>query len=495
MGIIWMCGALFAIVSLGNLDNSTLLGDYCATPPGPQLASTPGPLQTDDLEFIGLQVIFRHGSRTFLSPEPHCWDPMDRNFIGCGIDSEVAYTWPQARNEGSSLRTLTRTWHDYDLPGDTPIETKAAEQVTCGLGQLLDDAPAMYAALAQGLRERYFCHLSQEPTLNNSWLYATDTDRATTSLYLLLHALFPPGSSPSEILPGARLETRPSATDHWTLSSCKTARARLDLDEQVPAAHFPKFADFARRWQQAVGSEFLAPFKDCLIIAACTGEAMLRLHPALAGDEALFAEAMRVAGEMYADSYQLHNAEACRQLTAPLLLELRDFARGQARGERPRLALWGSHDTTMTAILVALGAWDRRWPPYSSSIILELYRAQSQPQRTLFRLLFQGQPLDLPACRARSEHGLYDLEDLVPPAVTEMLGRPQACDDAAEGYGIGVPSASAGPLLLSSTGTSGSLLALSFGAACFLGGVVVGRGQRRDPSADYVLMHPPPRTA
>jgi len=43
------------------------------------------------------------------------------------------------------------------------------------------------------------------------------------------------------------------------------------------------------------------------------------------------------------------------------------------------MALYGTHDTTVAALLCTLGVFDDRWPRFSSNITFELFRDPSAP--------------------------------------------------------------------------------------------------------------------
>jgi len=43
------------------------------------------------------------------------------------------------------------------------------------------------------------------------------------------------------------------------------------------------------------------------------------------------------------------------------------------------MALYGTHDTTIAAILATLGVFDNRWPHFTSNITFELFKAQRGP--------------------------------------------------------------------------------------------------------------------
>eukprot|EP00933_Yihiella_yeosuensis_P034489 TRINITY_DN27977_c0_g1_i1.p1 TRINITY_DN27977_c0_g1~~TRINITY_DN27977_c0_g1_i1.p1 ORF type:complete len:489 (+),score=67.49 TRINITY_DN27977_c0_g1_i1:96-1562(+) len=46
--------------------------------------------------------------------------------------------------------------------------------------------------------------------------------------------------------------------------------------------------------------------------------------------------------------------------------------------EYPSVAIYSGHDTTLMPVLVALGLWDGLWPPFASSLALELWESKVQ---------------------------------------------------------------------------------------------------------------------
>ncbi|KAK4047226.1 hypothetical protein OIV83_005528 [Microbotryomycetes sp. JL201] len=104
--------------------------------------------------------------------------------------------------------------------------------------------------------------------------------------------------------------------------------------------------------------------------------------------------------------------------------------------EKARLSIYACHDTSVGGILNALDAFDGRWPPFTSHLAVELFRAspssstsspnqatsgsffsafvpsflqsslkQQQLQKQHYvRLLFNAKPVILPACQATGNH-------------------------------------------------------------------------------------------
>ncbi|XP_074014472.1 lysophosphatidic acid phosphatase type 6 [Numenius arquata] len=73
-----------------------------------------------------------------------------------------------------------------------------------------------------------------------------------------------------------------------------------------------------------------------------------------------------------------------------------------------KLTLYASHDITLTALLVALGTFDRKWPPYAADMILELYQHR-QTKEWFVRVSYCGKEQLVKGCRA----GLCPLEEFL----------------------------------------------------------------------------------
>ncbi|XP_053912439.1 lysophosphatidic acid phosphatase type 6 isoform X2 [Cuculus canorus] len=73
-----------------------------------------------------------------------------------------------------------------------------------------------------------------------------------------------------------------------------------------------------------------------------------------------------------------------------------------------KLILYASHDTTLIPLLVALGTFDRKWPPYAADVTLELYQHQ-QSKEWFVRMSYHGEEQVVKGCRA----GLCPLEEFL----------------------------------------------------------------------------------
>ncbi|KAH9509675.1 hypothetical protein Btru_044223 [Bulinus truncatus] len=88
-----------------------------------------------------------------------------------------------------------------------------------------------------------------------------------------------------------------------------------------------------------------------------------------------------------------HEKERCvvtRLSAGPLLTEMVNTAEGYIKGKcQLKLCLYSSHDSTLTALLEALGLWEGQWPPFAADIRLELYKEVDRDQWYV-RVLYLG---------------------------------------------------------------------------------------------------------
>eukprot|EP00438_Fugacium_kawagutii_P007482 Skav230107 [mRNA] locus=scaffold283:180864:182225:- [translate_table: standard] len=181
-------------------------------------------------------------------------------------------------------------------------------------------------------------------------------------------------------------------------------------------------AEFAKRWKQAAGTDFQPGFKDCLLVAKCSEQRELQLPELLQPDSPLFREALQVALQMYQEHY-MRDPVALHLLAAPALIELEHTMASMLSQTRQSLAMWATHDTTILVLLAALGLWNGQWPPYTDTLVLEVYRNDATGE-SYFRLLHHGNPLLLPWCETsqneQAHHsslvpGLCNVKSFLPP--------------------------------------------------------------------------------
>ena len=60
-----------------------------------------------------------------------------------------------------------------------------------------------------------------------------------------------------------------------------------------------------------------------------------------------------------------------------------------------RMYVYMGHDVTVCPLLKAIGAWDGLWPDYASTVAIELYRDQTNRDRSFISVLYNGMPLKM----------------------------------------------------------------------------------------------------
>ncbi|XP_068122290.1 lysophosphatidic acid phosphatase type 6 [Hyperolius riggenbachi] len=107
------------------------------------------------------------------------------------------------------------------------------------------------------------------------------------------------------------------------------------------------------------------------------------------------------------------NRDVLKMMVGPFLYTLQnnmlDVARGAPTDVSSRkLILYASHDVTIIPLLMALGIFDEKWPPYASDLTLELYQHQKSKQ-WYGRLCYNGEEQVMRGCRS----ALCPLEDFL----------------------------------------------------------------------------------
>ncbi|NWV16433.1 PPA6 phosphatase, partial [Origma solitaria] len=73
-----------------------------------------------------------------------------------------------------------------------------------------------------------------------------------------------------------------------------------------------------------------------------------------------------------------------------------------------KLYLYASHDSTLIPLLVALGTFDHRWPPYAADVTMELYQHR-RSKEWFVRVCYRGEEQVVKGCKT----GLCPLEEFL----------------------------------------------------------------------------------
>ncbi|OXB68240.1 hypothetical protein ASZ78_007989 [Callipepla squamata] len=349
-------------------------------------AQSPAGGERRELELRLVQVVFRHGARTPLRAVP-----------GAAARS----VWKQVEWPPSLLEVPAHTELDYtvtDLRGGpqphSPYEERYRKTAFKGgalAGQLTAVGMQQMFALGERLRRSY-------------------VEEA---------GFLSPAFKPAEVF----------------LPSCSTGPVVIVTDE--------------------ASSEMLYPnYSNCQRLKCLTRQKLkdAQLQPGISDDLKTIKEKMGVGGDESVDFFllfdniyaeQAHGLPSCpvlkdfqqtieRRCIDSLLFVLEDSSREvlqmsigllfytlqknireaadpSSPAEKARkLILYASHDVTLIPLLLALGTFDRKWPPYAADVTLELYRHR-QSKEWFVRVSYHGEEQVVKGCRA----GLCPLEEFL----------------------------------------------------------------------------------
>ncbi|KKA27161.1 hypothetical protein TD95_000384 [Thielaviopsis punctulata] len=449
------------------------------SPPTPYSPTELAQLYPSSLSLLKVHVFLRHGERAIIKPRlEHLGHPQLWPYCTYSRHMRSIITHPTAAAATPAESDLhwQRKLHMLSATDDShvpyPVPPNTLREDICGFGMLTDAGRASTYALGAHLRQLYVTSLGfLPPKLSTQTLLSlrsTDVPRALDSLQHTVSGLYPPAHRAPDLGP---FEIRQAARGHETLfpngDACPrlkqlmqafAKRAELRWDSSPAAdrvhAHIGKYmaaspnpGDSPRIGVNSKPSAL--GIMDSINATRANGTtAATRLPKEFYHPDVI--SALETAGleewfTMYADS-----AEARRLAAGPMLGDIAaDLAHVAETPSRTtataaaKIALNGCHDTTLGTMLYSLGASDGRWPPFTSHVAIELFRAASTPaakppptgllaqlglvggatrpiQRTpmaelsaaqkalldghYVRIRYNDRPVTVPGCRAEGKH-------------------------------------------------------------------------------------------
>ncbi|KAF1927214.1 phosphoglycerate mutase-like protein [Didymella exigua CBS 183.55] len=391
-------------------------------------------LYPKELELQLVQILLRHGERTPVSPR----------FQNTGLQPYWPYC--NAARQLSSVIMSTKDFTQWDqLKYRRRIETFGVDDgpviasgpanefdAVCQPGELTDKGRQTTVALGERLRHLYVDQLQFMPKLiadsDMIYLRATPIPRALESVQQAFWGFYPPSARTADF-PPPTIITRSPADE--TLFPNDASCRRFG---QLSRAFAQRTAEI---WNDTEDMQYLSK----LISKYMPDEAKVAVdsHPRLSGimDTINATDAHGTATRLPKDFYDpkaraiidkiaveewfkgyTESAEyrmlgigallgdIASRMTGSVEKNGRDGllevggssgALGHGRGGeiKTKLALSGCHDTTLAAALTSLGAFDNeKWPPFTSHIAFELFKAQNTatPSRSTTPTLSQSAP-------------------------------------------------------------------------------------------------------
>ncbi|KAI9228531.1 MAG: histidine phosphatase superfamily [Piptocephalis tieghemiana] len=386
--------------------------DYCQAPMPNSNTYFPVPNAT----LHNLHEIFRHGDRTpthVLDKDDGVWE--------CGPSREVQ------KVVGSKGELVTESIIlDYTIPATSPY-SRDMWRGSCAPGQLTPKGIKQHHELGQHLRSIYVDKLGFLPsTLDPSALYLRTTDvwRTRQSLSSQLTGLYPPESRDnSSTTASAPLNVH---IIHQPVDSLNDWRRQCDRFEAYKASarnatefqaywnqtsalrsYLKDTFSFSKAYPLPLGKNTVVPYMDAVVARVC--HAMpLPCNPEKGNKCVTKDQARELLEAGSRENLLIHRTlpearEANDLLAAPFLQEIRDKLGDVVHGRpAPKASLYSAHDSTLRFILASLDSTDKSWPPYASSLLVELWKKDgvvaTGEDPWLVRLLYNGAPLQVSWC-------------------------------------------------------------------------------------------------
>ncbi|KAI8149180.1 histidine phosphatase superfamily [Fennellomyces sp. T-0311] len=288
---------------------------------------------------------------------------------------------------------------------------------SCFYGQLTNIGRHSMAALGARLREIYIQRLKFLPDVYDGdavSIRSTDYARTQESVQqLVAGGLYPADKRNDDFV--LKIRTRDPVTDNlFPNPNCYRLRQLAkESKKEVNEICKDKFASLTDRLKKHVDSVSLDSHPsangilDTLVAARAHGFDL----PEDIDDQVLRDLEDVVVLEWFHGA--MHNDEYRRLGMGRLVGEIRDRIEDKVSGkdDTRKLHVYSGHDTTVGPLLISLGAFDKRWPPFSSAVIFELFKQKGgdggwfkKTDKHFVRVRYNDKLLQLPGCAQKGEH-------------------------------------------------------------------------------------------
>ncbi|KAH9869928.1 hypothetical protein J1614_006849 [Plenodomus biglobosus] len=373
-------------------------------------------LYPKELELQLVQILLRHGERTPVSPRfqntglrpywPYC--NAARQLTSVIQTNEDSSKWDQLQ-----WRRRLETFDNYDGPV-IASGPKGEYDGICQPGELTDKGRSTTLALGQRLRHLYIDQLNFLPSLISDadmiYLRATPMPRALESLQQAFTGFYPPNTRTANFPPPTIItRSPPDETLFPNDANCRRF-AQLSRAFSVRAAQIWNDTNDMSYVSSKISKHMPDEAKVAVdsrprltgildTINATDAHGPDTKLPKAFYDPKLRAIIDKIAVEEwfkgYTESVEYRTlgigglmgdvtsrmTVSARHIAADGLAEV-GTSSGKGRGGETaiKFAMSGCHDTTLAGVLTSLGAFDGEdWPPFTSHIAFELFKARNTP--------------------------------------------------------------------------------------------------------------------
>ncbi|XP_075449649.1 lysophosphatidic acid phosphatase type 6 [Ascaphus truei] len=358
-----------------------------------------------------VQVIFRHGARTPLKPIPHKeqveWSP---TLLDAPEYTQFQYTVTDLTGGPRPPSPFEERYRSHKLKGGTfPGQLTAV-----GMHQMFN--------LGARLRRRYVDELRfLSPGFKSSEVFVRSTNivRNVESTRCLLAGLFQQQQEGPVTIVTADANSEILYPNYQGCQGLK----HLASKKMSHASSQPGMSEDLKKLQQEMNVDNTKEVDFFLLLDNLLAQEVHGFPCALKQKSQLQRTERRVIDIV---SYVMgpSNREVLRLSVGTLLhtLQANMLEVTTSRGgdvEARKLFLYAAHDVTIIPLLMALGIFDKKWPPYAADLTLELYQHQLS-QEWFARLTYNGEEQVVKGCGA----GLCPLQDFL-GALAEFVLSPE----------------------------------------------------------------------
>ncbi|XP_042809629.1 lysophosphatidic acid phosphatase type 6 [Panthera leo] len=359
---------------------------YCVHQRRVARAETPGlpgqrPVDRSLLELKMVQVVFRHGARSPLKPLPREQAEWNLQLLEVPPQTQFDYT---VTNLAGGLKP------------HSPFDSQYRKTVLKGgmfAGQLTNVGMQQMFALGQRLRKSYVEDIPfLSPTFNPLEVFVRSTNiyRNLESTRCLLAGLFQSQKEGPIVIHTDEASSEvlyPNYQNCWSLQ--ERTRGRRQAACLQPGI-----------------SEDLQKVKEGMGIASNDGVDFLSLFDNAAAEQvhslpscptlrrfAQMIEQRAVDTALYV--MQREDRESLQMAVGPFLHILESNLRkvmdpATAPGKTRKLYLYAAHDVTLMPLLIILGIFDHKWPPFAVDLTMELYQHR-ESKEWFVKLYYRGE--------------------------------------------------------------------------------------------------------
>ncbi|KAF9995734.1 hypothetical protein BGZ79_010548 [Entomortierella chlamydospora] len=352
---------------------------------------------------VNSQLFIRHGDRT---PTTVLSRDLDVTWE-CANTSAYAFTGIGTnQGEKAPFQYANVVAHQaITIPPASPFAATKMWMGSCIPGQLTPVGAMQHRRLGAALRQIYVDELKFLPaTFDPETVHIRSTDvwRTKQSAENLMAGLYGVQShSPESPPPVLQIHILPAEIDYLTMNTgacprISQLRSKVEKSSEVLKKLRKDNVDFNKELAEILGEErSWSGYMDTVMPRICHGmELQCRQGQGEDDDKCITPQiANRILENVGIETTEIYRDgkgvfEVLQLGIGPLTNDIKqNLLKAKANG-KIRFSFYSGHDTTISPLLGMLDALDQRWPPYASSVLIELWK--SPGGQHYVRVLYNG---------------------------------------------------------------------------------------------------------